>query len=81
MENHIPAVGEYVIDDDKIRGDEWKDKMYIVRAVTHFHDNMVALHVDKYNPDEENSKWEKISQYVKELKEKLDNGSEKSEEN
>lgn len=80
MEGHYPTVGEYVIDDVKI-ADDWKDKMYIVRAVTHFHENLVAVHVEKFNPDAENEKWEKVSTYIKDLKERLDNGSEKSKEN
>ena len=81
MAGHIPAVGEYFIDDDQARED-WKDKMYVVRAVTHFHENLVAVHVEKYDTDAEEQKWRNAAQYWEKMKErwKID-GSEKSEEN
>lgn len=81
MTGHIPAVGDFFIDDDHADND-WKDKMYLVKAVTHFHNNLVAVHVDKYDVDAENRKWKNAVQYWEEMKErwKID-GSEKSEEN
>lgn len=81
MEGHIPSEGEFFIDDDKVAGEGWKDKMYIVRAVTHFHENLVALHVEKYDVDAENLKWKEAVKHWEEMKErwKID-GSEKSKE-
>ena len=81
MTGHIPAVGDFFIDDDHVDND-WKDKMYLVKAVTHFHNNLVAAHVDKYDVDAENRKWKNAVQHWEEMKErwKVD-GSEKSEEN
>jgi hypothetical protein len=78
MEGHIPAEGEFFIDDTEAR-DDWKDKLYIVRAVTHFHDNFVAIHIEKYDTEEQDKKWKEAVKYWEEMKErwKLD-GSEKS---
>ena len=81
MEGHIPAEGDFFIDDVEA-GDDWKEKMYVVRAVTHFHDNLVAIHVEKYDVDAQELKWKEAVKHWEEMKErwKID-GSEKSEEN
>ena len=69
MNGHIPEVGDFFIDDDHA-DDDWKDKMYLVKAVTHFHNNFVAVQVDKYDADAENRKWKNAVQYWEEMKER-----------
>ena len=71
MDDHAPAVGDFIIDDEQIVPNEWKDKMYVVRAVTHLHNSLLAVHVEKYNVDEENKKWEQASAYLDKLRGKL----------
>lgn len=73
MNGHIPCVGEYFIDDTKIDTETWKDNMYIVKAVTHFQDSLVALHVEKYNSEEETLKWKKAVEFWESMKGKFDN--------
>jgi len=81
MRGHVPAEGEFFIDDDHA-GEDWKDKMYIVRAVTHFHNDLVAVHIEKYDVDEQDRKWKEAVKYWEEMKERWqEDGSKKSEEN
>ena len=76
MDGHIPVVGDYFIDSEEI-GKDWENKMYIVRAVTHFLNNLVSLHVERYNVDEETKKWEETAEKLRELLRRTDNASEK----
>ena len=70
FEGHIPAIGDFFIDDSKIT-DDWKTKMYIVKAVTHFTGDFVALHITKYNVDAEEAKWKEAVKYWEEIKNKM----------
>ena len=80
MVGHIPNEGDFFVDDDHIN-DNWKNNMYIVRAVTHFRDDLVALHIEKYDVDAEDQKWKEAVKYWEEIRERWHkDGSEKSEE-
>lgn len=78
MASHCPAVGEFYVNSTKI-DDTAKDNMYIVRAVTHFQDNKIALHIQKYDAEAEQERWDNMVDTIHKLGEKY--GSEKSEEN
>lgn len=78
MASHHPAVGDFYVNSTKI-DDTANDKMYIVRAVTHFQDNKLALHLQKYDAKAEQERWNSMEETMKKLGEKY--GSKKSEEN
>lgn len=75
MDEHIPAVGEFFIDDNKVAGDDWEDKMYVVRAVTHFLGSLVALHIEKYDADSERRKWAEVADKLNKIQEDIKDGS------
>lgn len=76
---NIPAVGEFFIQDTyAFKG--WEDKMYIVKAVTRFTGDNVAIHVSKYDPVAEEKYWQNMVNKIDKIREKVD-GSKKSEEN
>lgn len=62
--DHIPAIGDFVILNDKITSN-WNKQMYMVMSVTHLLDNSVVLHIEQYDPEERAKKHADI-------KEKLD---------
>ena len=67
--SHIPNVGEYVILDNFVE-EGWKEKFFIVRAVTHLLSDLVIIHISKFDWDEE----ERLKQMHDKLKEKLNKG-------
>ena len=76
----VPNVGDYIIADKYCPAD-WKDKMYIVRAVTRFFSDDVAVHVEKFNVDDEKEYWDNVVDKIRALQKGDKSGSEKSKEN
>ena len=86
MDAHYPAVGEYIVDEAGLpTSEDWKEHMYIVRAVTHFRSNLVTAHAERYNPDVEDAKARSAAEYwahvVDKLKREEKENVKKSEEN
>lgn len=86
MNEHYPVVGDYIVDQFGLpTDDEWKENMYIVRAITHFRNNLITAHVEKYNPDIEDAKARNAAEYwahvVDKLKREEKENGKKSEEN
>lgn len=75
-----PAVGEFIILDEYLQ-ENYKDNMYIVRAVSTFlppegsTEGVKAVHVEKYNPDKVKDEWDEIKAFLS-RKGKNSNGEE-----
>ena len=67
----VPRVGEFFIKDVDIN-DDWKQKFYIVRAVTTTLGNYVYVHLEQQDVDKEREKAEAIDRIMEDLKQKVE---------